>query len=206
MNQQMNIPAGYLKDQAGRLVPIETIEPIDIQRHELVLELVQKAKELQHVMRKFKVDSFSDVAALVELSAERYDIRMGGKKGNVSLISFDGRFKVQRAINEYLVFDERLQVAKELIDQCIHRWAENSGSEIRALVEHAFQVDKEGKVSTTRVLGLRRIKIEDEQWITAMEAIADSIQVAGSKSYLRIYERVGDTDQWSAIPLDLAAL
>jgi hypothetical protein len=37
-----------------------------------------------------------------------------------------------------------------------------------------------------------------------MEAIADSIQVSGSTTYLRLYERVGETDQFESISLDLA--
>ena len=206
MNQQINIPAGYMVDPQGRLVPVETVEPIDLERNDLVIELVLKARELRQAMLKFKVESMADIAALVELSAEQYDIKMGGKKGNISLMSYDGKYKVQRSNSDHLVFDERLQVAKELIDQCIHRWAEGSGTEIRALVEHAFEVDREGKVNTARILTLRKIKIDDEQWIKAMEAIADSIQVAGSKTYLRLYERVGNTDQFEPISLDLAKL
>ncbi|SIS88273.1 DUF3164 family protein [Neptunomonas antarctica] len=206
MSQQLSIPVGYLKDNLGRLVPVETIDPIDIERNDMVQDLVTKAKELQRAMLQFKVDSMGDIAALVELSAERYDIRIGGKKGNVTLTTFDGRFKIQRAISEYIVFDERLIAAKELIDQCIHRWAQGAGVEIRALVEQAFQVDREGKISTGRVLALRRIKIDDKQWQNAMEAIADSIQVAGSKTYLRLYERRGDSDQFEPISLDLASL
>ena len=46
-------------------------------------------------------------------------------KGNVTLTSYDGKYKIQRAIAEYLHFDERLQVAKELIDD---RYTPNSGN------------------------------------------------------------------------------
>jgi len=206
MNEQLNIQAGYLKNNLGHLVPLENVEPIDLERHELVLELVKKAKELQQAMLQFKVDAFGDVAALVELSTERYDVKLGGKKGNVSLTSYDGKYKIQRSIAEHITFDERLLAAKALIDQCIHRWTEHSGTEIKALVEQAFQVDRQGNLSTTRILALRRIKIDDSDWQTAMEAIADSIQITGSKSYIRLYERCGDTDQFKPIALDLAKL
>ena len=97
-------------------------------------------------------------------------------------------------------------MAKELIDQCIHEWSNGARSEIRALVNDAFQVDKEGRVNTARILSLRRLDIQDEKWLTAMQAIGESIQVAGSKTYFRVYERVGDSDQYKAIVLDIAAL
>jgi hypothetical protein len=195
-----------MKNSAGHLVPVETISDIDMVRHELVHEITHKALELQQAMRDFKMNTLGDVESFIDLSAEKYGVQIGGKKGNVTLVSFDGRYKLQRAIQESISFDERLQAAKALIDQCIHRWAKGSAAEIRALVEHAFQVDKEGNISTGRVLGLRRLSIDDEQWNQAMTAIADSIQITGSQTYIRLYERVGQSDQWRAIPLDLAKL
>ena len=39
-----------------------------------------------------------------------------------------------------------------------------------------------------------------------MTAIGEAIQVVGSKAYVRVYKRIGDTDQYQQIPLDLAAV
>ncbi|MBU2967082.1 DUF3164 family protein [Amphritea sp. 2_MG-2023] len=204
--EQRHIPDGYLEDQAGRLVPVAKVKQIDLTRNELVNKLVIRAKETQTLLAKFKLDALDELNAFVDLSAMEYDIALGGKKGNVTLTTYDGRYKVQRSIADHLLFDERLQVAKELIDDCIHRWAKDSAAEIRVLVDHAFQVDKEGKISTGRVLGLRRLDIKDREWLKAMEAIADSIQITGSKTYIRLYERIGQSDSWKPIPLDIAAL
>lgn len=203
---QQVIPEGYLPNSKGHLVPIAAIEPVDMTRHELVSELIDKARDLQQQMLDFKLAVMGDIAAFIDLSAEKYDVEIGGKKGNVSLISFDGKFKIQRAIQENISFDERLQAAKELIDGCIHRWSEGSGPELKVLVDDAFQVDKEGQISTGRVLGLRRHNIDDADWLQAMDAIADSIQVTGSKSYVRFYERTGEDQKWQPITLDIAAL
>ena len=140
------------------------------------------------------------------MSAAEYGVKIGGSKGNVTLLSFDGRYKIQRAIAESLSFDERLQAAKELIDQCITDWSQGSSPEIRALVNDAFQVDQAGKINTGRVLGLRRLDIKDERWLKAMTAISEAVQVVGSKAYVRVYERVGDTGQYQPIPLDVAGV
>lgn len=203
---QQHIPEGYMEDAKGRLVPVTTIDEIDLTRNDLVSELATKAKALQEQMRDFKLAVMGDIGAFVDLAAERYEVSIGGKKGNVTLISYDGRLKIQRAIQESISFDERLQAAKALIDDCIHRWSEGSASELKVLVDDAFQVDKEGQINTGRVLSLRRHKIDDENWLKAMDAIADSIQITGSKTYVRFYERVGESDRWEAIPLDLAAV
>ena len=77
--------------------------------------------------------------------------------------------------------------------------------EIKLLVNDAFQVDKAGKISTARVLGLRRLDIHDSDWKKAMEAITESIQVTGTKQYLRVYERDAK-GEYQMIPLDVAAL
>ncbi|MBI5919005.1 MAG: DUF3164 family protein [Nitrosomonadales bacterium] len=200
------IPEGYMQDAKGALWPKDTVREIDLVRDELVREIVGKAKTQSEALAQFKAGVFGDIEAFIQLSGEKYGVKMGGIKGNVSLITFDGRYKVQRAVAESLAFDERLQVAKELIDQCIHEWSQGSRSEIRALINDAFQVDKEGRVNSARILSLRRLDIKDEKWGRAMLAIGESIQVAGSKTYFRVYERIGDTDQYRPISLDIAAV
>jgi len=200
------IPAGYWRDGEGRLRPENMVKPIDKARDDLVRELVGKAKAASAILADFKTKAFGDIGAFVEMSGEQYGVKLGGVKGNVTLLSFDGRFKIVRQIQEHLVFDERLQAAKQLIDECIQTWTEGSRDEIKALINDAFQVNKEGKINTARVLGLKRLNISDEKWLRAMQAIADSVQVAGSKPYIRIYERIGDTDQYQPISLDVAGV
>lgn len=206
MNTQTEIPEGYLQDARGALIPKDRIKEIDLARNDLVLEIVGKARAVAEHLADFKANTFADIAAFIDLSAEKYDAKVGGKKGNVSLISFDGRYKIQRAVAETLTFDERLQSAKALIDECLTDWTQNARSEIRALIDNAFQVDKEGNISTGRILGLRRLDIKDPKWLQAMDALSDSIQVQCSTSYIRVYERIGDTDKYRPIPLDVAGV
>lgn len=204
MNKPEQItPDGYKQDAQGRLVPVETIHPIDLARDALVQEIVGKAKALSDDIASLKAQFFGDIAAFVQLSAEQYQVKLGGDKGNVSLVSFDGRYKVQRAIQETLVFDERLQAAKALIDACLQRWSQGAQPELKVLINDAFQVDKSGNINTGRVLGLRRIAIEDDEWQMAMKAIGEALSVAGSKSYVRVYERTGVDGKYQSIALDM---
>jgi lysozyme family protein len=124
----------------------------------------------------------------------------------VTLMSYDGRCKVVRAMAEKISFDERLQVAKSMIDECIHKWAKGANRNLQVLVNQAFQTDKEGNVSAGRILALRRYKIEDEQWAKAMDAIADSMRVASSKAYVRCYQRNDLTGEYQPITLDVAGV
>lgn len=200
------VPDGYKADAKGRLIPLGTIKPIDQARDQLVAEIVAKAKQMNRALAAFKEALFSDIDAFVDLSAERYGAKLGGEKGNVSLVSFDGRFKVLMAIQDSLAFDEGLQAAKVLIDECVHEWTQDARVEIKALVNDAFQVDKEGNISTGRILGLRRLDIKDEKWLRAMTALSESVRVQSSTRYLRVYERVGLTNKYEPISLDIAGV
>jgi hypothetical protein len=200
------IPDGYRKNAQGHLIPETLIKPIDLERDRLVAELVAGAKALSSQMLDFKNKTFGDFGAFVQLSAEEYKVSVGGKKGNVTLFSFDGRYKVQIQTSDRVAFDERLQAAKSLIDECIAAWSAGSSPEIIALVQQAFNADKEGNLNTGRILALRRMEIKDERWLQAMKAIGESVQVVGSKQYVRYYERVGDTEQYVPISLDMATV
>lgn len=201
-----NMPEGYMENAQGDLVRVEQIRPIDMARHELVLEKVSKVKVMQEKLKALKNELMDDVDAFVDMSVERYGVkRLGGKKGNVSLTSFDGRFQIQRQVSEYLSFDEGLQAAKMLIDECLRDWMQGSRPELSVMVDYAFQVDKEGRINTSRILGLRRLEIQEPRWQRAMQAIGDSLQVTDTRSYVRVYERDGK-GKYNAISLDMAAL
>ncbi|WP_421793524.1 DUF3164 family protein [Hydrocarboniphaga effusa] len=206
MEQQIQVPAGFWQKADGSLVPESMVKEIDKMRDELVRQQIEIAKQKSADLSDFKAQSFSEIAAFISLSADQYGAKIGGKKGNVTLMTFDGKYKIIRQMQETLVFDERLQAAKELIDRCINRWAEGSRDEIRVLVNDAFQVNQQGSIRTGRVLGLKRLAISDPEWLSAMQAITDSVQTAGSKPYLRFYERVGDSDEYRPISLDVAGV
>nr|DAW71551.1 MAG TPA: Protein of unknown function (DUF3164) [Caudoviricetes sp.] len=196
----------YWRDAKGNLTPAELVKEIDKARDTLVHEWVERGRDLSKAISHFKEGIFGDVQAFIELSAEKYGAKVGGNKGNVTLFSYDGKYKIQRAINESLQFDERIQAAKVLIDECLNEWSEGSRPELKALIERAFNVDKEGNLNTSRILGLRRVEIQDSRWQNAMQAISESVQVVSSKAYVRLYERVGESDQYVPIALDVAGV
>ncbi len=203
---QVDVPAGYQKDAQGRLVPESLIKPIDRERDTLVKELIKQAAVVNEALREFKTSTFNNINAFIEMSIEEYDVKLGGKKGNVTLFSYDGKYKVQFAVAENIQFDERLQAAKELIDECIKEWSAGSTPEIQVLVQDAFKSDKEGNLNHGRILGLRRFDIKDERWQRAMTAIGESVQVVGSKQYVRFYQRRDGTEQYDAISMDFASV
>ena len=178
----------YRQDARGNLIPIANIKPIDLARDELVCELFVKIetpmRELEHARR----NGIEDVRAFVDMAAEQYGAKPS-KKGNVTLHSFDGKLRVTVAMSDVFTFDERLIAAKTLIDECLDEWTADSSQELKTIVQQAFDVNKEGKISTAKVLGLRRLNIEHEKWQRAMQAIDDSIHTQTTREYIRIHRR-----------------
>ncbi|MGN5224645.1 DUF3164 family protein [Aeromonas veronii] len=189
----------------GHWVPENLIAPADKLRDEVVMGVIAAAREQRSQLAAFKISAMQQINDFVDLSSEQYGVAWGGTKGNVTLLSFDGRYKLIRAVGEHRKFDERIQAAKALIDQCIDRWSDGASSEIRALVNHAFRVSKSGHIDVNQVLSLRQLNIDDPDWLLAMQAAVDAIQVTGTSQYLRLYERDAQ-GRYIQMSLDLAKL
>ena len=195
----------FMEDAQGRQVPLEMVKDIDRLRDQTVASVMEKTFAMRDALNEFKQEIWSDIQEFLSLSSEQHGIKGGGKKGNVTLTTYNGKYKLMIAVNDTLQFNEKLQVAKQLIDECIKEWSTDARPELRALIDSAFAVDKQGNISTTRVLGLRRLDISDEKWLKAMQAITESVQVVSSKTYMRFYTRQED-GSYKQIPLDVAAL
>lgn len=204
MNKEIE-QTGYRKNAQGYLVPEDLIRPVDKLRDDVVLNIVEAAKVLRQAMADFKAASMQQIGDFIDLSSKEYGVEYGGTKGNVTLPSFNGQFKILRAVGAHRVFDERIQAAKKLIDDCVIAWSDGANVNLKALVDHAFRVNKQGRIDVNEVLGLRQVEIDDARWQEAMDAIADSIRVTGTSQYLRIYERQPN-GKYEQISLDIAGV
>jgi hypothetical protein len=194
----------YMSDAKGNLVPLENVRPTDTLQDEMVRRILRFARELSAQIARFKGHTFDDIGAFEALLAQEYGASVGGAKGNKTLMTFDGRLKVQVQVADFIDFGPELQIAKSLVDECLREWTEDSRSEIRAIVTRAFNVDKAGQINRSEIFALLRHDIEDERWQRAMQAIRDAMRIVGSKIYVRCYERDRPEDNWRAVTIDLA--
>jgi hypothetical protein len=195
----------YVRKARDELMPVSAIKPEHMMEDQLVRKLAARSVAINAELAAFRRDIFDDIAAFRQLLLEKYEVKRGGKKGNLTLTTVCGQVALEIQVAETLAFGPELEVAKALIDGCIRRWSEGSNDNIRALIDQAFQVDKQGKLNTDRILGLRGLKMSDEtgEWEKAMEAIADAVRVTSSKEHARFYIRKSD-DGRQRIALDLA--
>lgn len=199
------VPAGYMRDRKGRLVPHDQVSGFDLEMDVFVRAQVAEALEESARIKAFKSKSFDECYAWLDLVAEKYGKTRGGVKGNVTFASYDGSKQISIKVQDSLTFGPELQIAKEIIDECINEWSQGANANLQAIISDAFSVDKEGQLNTGRILSLRRIKIDDDRWRQAMEAISESLQVAVSKAYINFREKDAD-GKLVNIPLDIAAV
>jgi hypothetical protein len=194
----------YMANAKGALVPIEMVRPEDQLEDETVRRIIGHALALSAQVARFKAHVFEDIGGFEAILAQEYGATKGGAKGNKTLMSHDGLFKVQEAVADLIDFGPQLQIAKELIDECLIEWAADARPEVRALVASAFNTDKAGQINRSNIFMLLRLDSEDLRWHRAMDAIRAAMRVVGSKRYVRCYHRDAPDAPWAAITIDLA--
>ena len=202
------------KNAAGHLIPADQVSDSDKMQDELARRLCDDAEDLQAQIAALKARSMGEMNAARALIFEKFGAKIGGAKGGFSIKSFDGSCEAEVSVAERVSFGVELQAAKALIDECIESWAAEGDLDprIRALVEHAFQVNKAGRIDTQRVLGLRKIPMKDRAgvpdagWARAMEAVTEALNVDGTATYLRFYRRNPETNKLDQISLNFSVL
>ncbi len=197
----------FWEDSQQRLIPKAQVKTTDQSRDEMVEELVARWKSCQSQIKELKIWIYAEVNAFLDLLHQEYKATDKQKSNNVTLKDFSGRFKLVLNAADFITFDEKLKVAKSLIDSCIGRWSLGADKNLVAIINDAFRVNQQGRISIPRVLGLRNLNIEDPEWLEAMQAINDSIVIEHTKKYIRLYEREqSEEGKYVALPLDIANL
>ena len=194
----------YLPDAKGNLVPIEAVKPQNALEDETVRKIIGYAKALSDQISRFKEHTFDDIGDFEAILAQEYDAKFGGKKGNKTLMTHDGLYKVSVQVADNIDFGPELQIAKGLLDECLTEWAADARPELRAIVTRAFNTDKAGQINRSEIFMLLRLDISDPRWVKAMKAIRDAMRIVGSKTYVRCHERSTSDGRWEPITIDLA--
>ncbi|MGJ3447068.1 DUF3164 family protein [Enterobacter sp. PTB] len=204
-NQDTSVPEGYMKDRKGRLVPVAQVSDYDREMDEFVRSRVAGAKLESQRIADFKRQSFGDCYAWLELVAEKFGRKPGGVKGNVTFSTFDGSQQIKIAVQDRLTFGPELQVAKDMIDECLKTWSKGADEKLLTLITDAFDVDKEGKLNTGRIISLRQLNIDDALWQQAMDALNKALVVSVTSTYINFKEQ-DCSGKMVNIPLDIAAV
>lgn len=199
------VPEGFIAGPHGTLHPIDNVQPADLARDKLVRGLLEGAHSLSGVMGNYRTDAMREIESFVAKAEKKFGVKHGGDKGNLTLLSFDGREKVVVQIGSQYVFNEKFGIAQKLIYQCLDAWTEGANKNIVAVIQDAFKKDDDGNAIPARIMGLKKLKINDTVWRRAMKALDESVQISARKPYLRFY-RKDDHEEWVHVALDMAKI
>lgn len=194
----------YMGDGRGGLQPIEGIKAQHLLEDETVRTIIGYGLALSEQIARFKEHTFDDIGGFEAILAQEYGAQIGGKKGNKTLMSVDGLFKVTVSVADRVTFGSELQQAKALFDECLLEWSSEANHELRGIVQDAFNTDKEGTVNRALIFVLLRRESEDPRWQRGQDAIRDAMRVVGTRTYVRCYRRASHDADWQAITIDLA--
>lgn len=203
-NTATTVPAGYRKNSRGHLVPEADVSPLDRQRDDLVHEIFVRAQILSKGMAESKKNWLSAIQAHLQLAAEKYQVTVGGGSGNVTLLSYDGLIKIERQHSRRLVVNERVAIAKELVERHVVSLSTELTGDTKRMVRAAFRMDEKGNYSATALLSIaRRMKSEAPEWQAAVAAINDAVTTEYGDPYVRVYIRQDD-GTYQQLSLDMS--
>jgi len=192
----------YWKDGEGALVPISYIPEDERKADKMVSNVLKKVNTFRMKMEKFKAGLESELKDYLSKIASKYGEDW---EGNAVIYDFSKQKQIEVKLSKHIVFNEKLQIAKQKIDSCIMTWSENSNKKLVAVINKAFKVDKQGNLDAKRVLELRNLDIKDKDWTEAMELITASMKVDSTKIYYNF--KVKDEDgRWKQISLNFSAI
>jgi len=190
-------------DPDGNSIPVKYIDKQAVCRDKLVCKVFGVVEKLSMKIQKEKGTISTLIHEYLDEIATKFNQDW---KGNTTLYDFSQTMKIDINISNRLAFTENLQIAKNMIDECVKRWSEESDDKIKVVIDRAFKTDKKGNLDTKMILKLRTIKFDDKDWKEAMELIADSIIIEGSKEYFVFSVKDEKTGIWEKKSLNFSAL
>ena len=189
----------------GNFVPKKNIPKIFQRRDAVVMKIFRRMEKLNALMKKAKAQNFADVNDYLDKLAKSSGVNKG-IKGNIMLSSYDNLFRVELSRNQIESFDEQLNIAKGIIDECIKDWSKGSNANLIPAISVAFQLDKNERFNTDAIWALTKLEIKDARWNKAMGLIKNSRQKVGSKDYMSVAKRKNHKGLFKSINMNFSSM
>lgn len=189
-------------DAAGREVPAKYVPKFAKTKDAAARKILDAWRKEEARLRKL----WKDTVAIVEKihagarEEEKLEPATVADKGYFSFRSFDGSVTVRLDRAREIVFNEKIDLAKELIDEAVKEIAGNSAGDLRTIVESAFKPrGKNRALDRQRLSDICRMDVRNKKWQKAVELIKAAAEESQRMDYLRVL------DGPRAIILDLHA-
>ncbi len=174
-------------------------------RDSTVSTMVQKAANLNVMLKSFKDEVWGDLETLYKLLQE-HSSRHADGKGSFTLQTTEGDMRVSFKRQDNTKFDERAtQAEKHILDFIADQFGDTAPTSklIRKLLER-----KKGQLEKDEVLKLISMKddFDNDNWRKGIELLQESIVPGETRYYAKFEIKNSDGDAWKQISLDFARL
>lgn len=206
MTDTVSIPEGYVMNASGDLIKEDNLTPLQREEDALVKKLWPRAEALHNEMAAFKTDAMNTVAEVLARCVKQHGIKRFERiKGNVSFVTVDGMYKVERAISDKIEANSSIEAARQLFEQYAQVLEQQSGEDAKEFIRDYFRLNKDQYV-TSRLVDLCNKNFNHPLYKKARGALQQALFVTGTKAYLRFYKRNKADDSWVAMPLQFSAI
>lgn len=200
-----SVPEGFIINAKGDHIRIENVPELALLKDQLIKMFVNQAQEISETISSFKSLAFSELDTLCDIAAEEHGEKLGGKKGNIKITSYDGKFQIVKTLRDVHTLEEQMPLIKQLIGEVTAEWKGAASEDLKNVIDKVLKVKDEGVINMQNVRDLLGMNVKHPKWKQAMQLILDSLKVIDQRSYVNVYER-GDDGRYNLIPLSIAGV
>lgn len=197
---------GEWLNRTGRYIPEAAIPRHLRRRDKVVVRAIKRMLAFQAKALREKQIVQAEVSKYLRTLGGESDVDAEGISGNIRLSDYANLNALEFDKTNIIRFDERLNVAKGLIDSYLKRESASNKPAFRAMINKAFKIDKRGQVNRYLLLDLCEIECEDAEWKRAVQLIKDSQFADGTRHYLKFYTRNNHEEEFKPINLNFSNL
>lgn len=195
-----NVKKMYINEM-GQPIPAKYISDYDKLRDEIVERIYERYTKARKMLETTLQDTLADLEKLQDKSEVKIT-----DKGNITFRSFDGNTRVELRAGAHIELDSRVIAARDKMLAYAKELCLKAGDDAEALFElvsEAFQTNKSGSLSASKVLALCRRNITAKVWQEARKELLDSINPVLGKTYIKVGKRLSRQQDYSQILLDI---
>ncbi|MBR4611874.1 MAG: DUF3164 family protein [Kiritimatiellae bacterium] len=191
-----------MRDSNGNDVPLKYVSKYDKAKDRAVRRIHARFLKGRAMLESLVRDSIAELSELAQTKEKL------GVKGNFSARSFDGLLQVSIKQQYNILLDERVVHARELmlgyVGSVLDKVGGNDAQALHLIVAEAFKANAQGFLSTSRILALLRMEIDNADWREAKRILQESIKPQKGKRYLICESRPSTQLDFETIRLDIA--
>lgn len=201
--QRPAAPEGFVYNAEGNLIAKSNISAVELRKDAFATSMVEQVKEQQKRLIQFKENLVTAFESFRIELLDQYDAKLHkrGSGDNVTVFSFDGRYKMTFTSPKVKTLGPEFEASRELAREWFHQNKDNAPHDLLLPAQEFYT----GEMSLDKALKFIGWKVQNPILVKAQTAAKDSMIVIGKKSYFNFYER-DENNEYQPVHLNFSKL